>query len=320
MQAFWAKALRFTLDRLGRPASFSHMLEREHSLRYELVDQPRSIAASEVVRWQDWGKPSHTNGMSRAAGELFGWKAEGSEYRSYRHCIQALANIGSTETLEHWKCEIQDVAGLSASKSELRDFSSLDEMAESRARYLLDDITLENLKTSLDWQEIRIFHRESTCDHLAIHQWDGRLFLMNSGGSHHFAAGRYLAVRLGVEVPLHATLRIHRLSRTAVMELLEEYEVFALADEPEAYMMFMDAMRGFRAGFLWCALPRPYEHGRAVLLPRKDTRSMQIATLLHQTGHADLGAHLLDISARDMNIPGARATAADARRHSVATF
>ncbi|MBM3105770.1 hypothetical protein IIE18_11520 [Pseudomonas sp. V1] len=293
MREFWGKVLRFGLDCLGQPATLGQMLKENDKLRYELAGEPRSVASSEVVRWQDWGP-----------GELLGWKAAGGEYCSYHHTIQALASINSTEIVEHWQCEIQDVVGLCASKAELRDFSSLDEMAESRVQYLVGEVTQANLQASLGWQEIRILHRDNTSDHLAIHQWDGRVFLMNSGGSHHFVAGRYLAARLGVEVPVLGTLRVHRLSKPAVSSLINEYEVFALADDPEAFMMFMDAMRTFRAGFLWCDLPQPYEGGRAVFLPRDDAKSMQVATLLHQTGHADLGAHLLTLSGRALNVPG----------------
>ncbi|HCF4825884.1 TPA: hypothetical protein NIF63_004066 [Pseudomonas aeruginosa] len=126
MRDTWAKILRLGLDCLGHPASLSHMLEQNLDLRLDIPGQPYSVASSEVVRWQDWGKGSYMTGNWRAPGELLGWKTVGTEYCSYHHTIDALANVGYTEIVESWECEIQDIQGLCASKSELRDFESLD--------------------------------------------------------------------------------------------------------------------------------------------------------------------------------------------------
>lgn len=302
MRDTWAKVLRFSLDCLGHPASLGHMLQQNRDLRFDLPGQPCSIASSEVVRWHEWGKGSYLTGNWRAPGELLGWKAVGTEFCSYHYTIDALANVGYTEIVESWECEIQDVQGLCASKSELRDFESLDAMAVARTQYLVGEITHANLEKSLGWYEIRILHRDSTDDFFACHQWDGRVFLMNSGGSHHFVAGRYLAARLEVPVPLKGLLRVHRLSQTAVSRLVGEYEVFALNDDSEAFQRFFDAMREYRAGFLWTPLPRHLD-GRAVFLPRGDARAMRIVPLMRAAGHFDLGAHLQELSARPVRLP-----------------
>ncbi len=81
-----------------------------------------------------------------STGELLGWKAVGTEFCSYHYTIDALANVGYTEIVESWECEIQDVQGLCASKSELRDFESLDAMAVARTQYLVGEITHANLE------------------------------------------------------------------------------------------------------------------------------------------------------------------------------
>ena len=48
---------------------------------------------------------------------------------------------------------------------------------------------------------------------------------------------------------------------------------------------------------------RPYEGARAVLLPRRDARSMRVADELRSAGIADLGAHLAALCARQ-NVQG----------------
>lgn len=289
-------ALKFVLDSLGQPASFKQMLIDNTALRFEFAGKPTSVSSSEVVRWHDWHK-------SDGSAQLMGWRKRGSEYGNYYVTIDALSKISYRERVEHWECEIQSVEGLSASKSDLRTFGSLDEMAEERVQYLTGEVTHANLEKSLAWSEIRIIHRDTNADWFEWHQWDGRIFLMNDGGSHHFAAGRYLASRLGETVPLKGLLVRNRLRPEAIAELLSEYELFVINNEPAALEGFYQAMRKYGAGFLFTPMPRPYKSGRVILLPRSDVRAMNVASLLREAGHADLGAHLIELSRHTPELP-----------------
>ena len=70
------------------------------------------------------------------------------------------------------------------------------------------------------------------------------------------------------------------------------------AYDDEATEAFFDAMRAFRATWLWHPLPRPYERARAVLLPKDEASSMRVAVELRRAGIADLGAHLSALCVR----------------------
>lgn len=66
------------------------------------------------------------------------------------------AKIGQCEITNDWGCDITDVHGFSASKSELRDFASTDGMVEMNSRDMIDEITHEKLVKNLAHGEIRL--------------------------------------------------------------------------------------------------------------------------------------------------------------------
>ena len=89
------------------------------------------------------------------------------------------------------------------------------------------------------------------------------------------------------------------LNALAIASLRRDYEMFAInCQDDEATNAFAEAMRAFRATWLWHPLPRPYEGARAVLLPRDERRSMRVAIELRRAGVVDLGAHLAALCAR----------------------
>lgn len=56
-------------------------------------------------------------------------------------------------------------------------------------------------------------------------------------------------------------------------------------------------MEAFRATWLGHSMPRPLQNTQAILLPKAERRSMQVASLLRKVGVADLGAHLAHAAA-----------------------
>jgi len=86
---------------------------------------------------------------------------------------------------------------------------------------------------------------------------------MNSGGSHHFAAARYIASRIKRRVPLHDRLRTYSISPLALGALLRDFDMHAISDDAAISSGFHNAMMTFRATYLWQHLPRPYEHARS---------------------------------------------------------
>lgn len=227
-----------------------------------------------------------------APGTLMGWKFSSGYYESFTHYIHEIKNLCRQESIRNWTCDIQNVVGLSESKSNLDDFINLDSMVETNSKEMIESITEENLMKNLAHKEIRIL-REDFGDYFSTHLWDGRIFLMNSGGSHHFAAARYIAARIGRKVPLKGKLCIYSINPTAVHALRKIFDIYSISNDPS--IDFHGAMQKFRATYLQCRLPTPNRDANAVFLPKDCLRSMRISKAFKKAGIFDIGEYLSDL-------------------------
>jgi hypothetical protein len=227
-----------------------------------------------------------------------GWKYTSGRYCSFELYRPELADFGCCETTEQWTCDIQNVVGVSASKSELDKFASLDDMVEKNSPEMINEISEAKLCKNLAHSEIRIFHNSDTSDHFARYQWDGRVFLMNSGGSHHFAAARYIASRIAQQVPLKGKLRTYSINDAAVGILCRDFDVYAISDEEEISNRFHDAMESFKATYLLHDMLRPHNKAKVILLPKNDARSVRVSKALREAGVTDLGHHFAALCTR----------------------
>jgi hypothetical protein len=287
----------------GVPARLKRLLAQHPEICASVVDGRCSIAHSSVARWDKFGSDTRSVYQRRPAGRLLGWRHTGPYYGSFELERDYLTQLSERTIIEGWVCDISDVHGFSASKSKLEDFMSMDAMVESNSREMIDEISQSKLKKNLAHDEIRIIHDKSrTSDHFQLYDWDKRLFLMNSGGSHHFAAAKYIAARLGQKVPLQGKLYRDRLNAVAVRAMNAEFEIFALNDDAPLSNEFSAAMRQFRATWLWSFLPVPYTHDmRAIFLPKSEKQSRRVARELRQAGAFDVGAHLQALCAGQLN-------------------
>lgn len=283
---------------LGTPVKVLRLLDEHPGICVNIQEPLRTISAGSVVAWHDWGKPSPFRSVRHTAGWLMGWKRSGAHYGSFElHCPE-LADFGRCDITEKWACDIRDVSGLSSSKSELTQFASMDDMVAKNSPEMIDDISEAKLRQNLAHREIRILHNENNSDHFAQYLWDGRVFLMNSGGSHHFAAARYIASHIGQRVPLKGKLHTYSINATAIEALRSDFDIYAISGEAEITNGFRDAMESFKATYLWRYMPRPYDNMRAILLPKDEPRSMRVSRALRESGVADLGQHLTTLCAR----------------------
>lgn len=183
-------------ESFGRPAKLLHLLAERPDIRVPIAEPSDNIASGSVVRWHELGMAPATDWPRREHGHLLGWRKTGGHYyESFFAHRPEFAQLGRKMVVERWVCDIQQVHGFSASKSDRTKFRSMDEMVECNSREMIAEVSHEALARNLAHDEIRIT-RSGTDDFFQHHQWDGRLFLMNSGGSHHFAAAKYIAARL----------------------------------------------------------------------------------------------------------------------------
>jgi hypothetical protein len=280
----------------GYPVKLIRLLEARRDICVDLHPPPPNIDCVSVVRWNELGKSPALVWPHYKRGKLMGWKMRDKyHYGSFTLDRPEYDQIGRCTINEHWACDITDVHGFSNSKSKLRDFTSTDMMVETNSRSMIDAITHEKLAKNLAHNEIRIIHSPGK-DYFVSYHWDNRLFLMNSGGSHHFAAAKYIAARLSEPVPLRGKLRTYSLNAIAIASLRHDFEMFVISNEATISLAFHDAMSAFRVTWLWHHMPSPFENTKAILLPKRETRSMRVATLLRQAGVVDLGQYLTDLA------------------------
>ncbi len=294
-------------ESLGTPVRLLRLLDEHPEIRVRIEEPGRVIAAERVLKWHEWGHHRDLMWPNRPAGVIRGWRYADGHYRSFEVHRPELANLGQCHITEQWTCDIQDVEGLSCSKSTLTDFTSLDDMVEANSREMIDEITEKKLQENLSHSEIRLLHQKDTTDHFARFLWDGRLFLMNSGGSHHFAAARYIAARLDRPVPLSGKLRTYAIKPEAVDTLRRDMDVFLISSESEISNKFFEAMESFEVThYLHPISSRPYDRIMAVLLPKNEFRSARVSRELRKAGLFDLGQHLADLCARQFTLLTAR--------------
>lgn len=293
------KLVQSIQDDLGHPASLLKFVSEYPDISC-LIETHNHIGHCDVISWHRWGDSKESPHDFQRPGEVRCWryKRGSHDHESFMHHISAIENLCSEQKIENWECDIQDVEGLSASKSHLPDFPSLDELVMgSHARGMAEPQQIDNIHNNLAWHEVRICHNPPT-DYFHKYTWNPRLYLINDGGSHHFSAARFIAGKLDVPVPLTSTLHTFSFNEQSVNDLVEEYEMFVMTlEDSKANCQFRDAMRNYAATYLLKRLPRPYSDYYAVLLPKNNRRSMKAATVFRNAGFTCLGAYFEGIVA-----------------------
>ena len=85
------------------------------------------------------------------------------------------------------------------------------------------------IKKMLNHYEIRIIHSpKTTSDNFLIYGWNDKLFLSNSGGSHHLAAAQYIAARLKEPIKLNAQIIFHTINQAKLNLFNKKYVAFII--------------------------------------------------------------------------------------------
>jgi len=259
--------IRFILDltilHSGFKTELHKGLKKISELNKEMILEAPSICIGQVVRW---------DGMFRYLPNIVEWKCGYSGYHAYPLENHDLLNLVVEEYVKGWSCEIQEVTGLSASKSKLHAFESLDAMIKQNSQELIDPVTNEKLQENLAWEKIpRLLQPNNEFDDIDFikFDWSNRLYLSNSGGSHHFAAARYLARKLGVKIKLYGILKKYKFNKEIIIRLDREYDIFIIPDIP-ASIFISEKLRDWQAEFIEGSIEIPCEinhiSGRIILL------------------------------------------------------
>lgn len=194
-----------------------------------------------------------------------------------------------TGTVNEFNCDITDVEGISSSKSSELHFDSVDEFGRYYRDYHGAALTPDGLEHMLSHGEVRIIHSPGA-DTFRIAMWDGRLFLANHGGSHHFAGAAHIAKAIGKAVPLSARVHIHWLNEPAWEWLLAGYRFIHSSATPRRWSR-MDVAK--LAGECYAIeLPPRFDGGELVLVPCSTPALSPLIDVLAQHGAADVTSEL----------------------------
>lgn len=285
-------------DATGKPLALRELLSKSHHPKGDLLEPERSVAEGSVVNWHRWALHSAFDWPRLPIATLRGWAPRRDGYGFETVHIPELAALAFDVVIDGHTLDLREIEGFSCSKSDLHQHLSVEDFARQRCPDWISDVSHESLRKLLAHGEIRVLNCPHHADHFSQYGWDGRMFLSNSGGSHHTAAAQYVANRLGVGVPMSAPLRVHLLNETTVRALVTRYEIFAVPEGASFQVPFHAALEAVRATYFWHRMPHPYLDRRAVFLPRQDARSLKVASELHNARAPDLGAHLTRLAAR----------------------
>jgi len=286
---------------LGQPVYVERFLAAHPHFNAGLRRPGDNIAMASVPKWQtlgQWGSREDVRQAGRTA--LMGWRREGTAYRSFGGTCPSLSNLVKKVVVDTWRCDLQDVHGFAASKSKLETFSSMDQMVETNSREMIEDVSLAGLRKNLAHKEIRVTGENPGSDWLQVHQWDGRMFVANDGGSHHLAAAKYIAARIAEPVTLTAPLHYYAMDPGAVAALRAEYDIFIVNHHYSVQQPFFAAAESSGVTWLWHELPAPYAGARALFLPRGEPLSMKASQAFKEAGFEELGAHMAELAALDI--------------------
>jgi hypothetical protein len=168
--------------------------------------------------------------------------------------------------IDEYVCAITDLEGISASKSAARHFDNVADFGQDFANYLGVEASSQGLMAMLAHREVRVI-REPTTDHLFLGLWDGRLFIANSGGSHHLAAAIWMSGLLGIPVHLKPKLSVRWLNEPAWQWIIRHY-VPLLVPGGCRYWSPLDGAK-VTGCWYWLGIPLP-ENCELHLVPRHD--------------------------------------------------
>lgn len=229
------------------------------------------------IMWMNW--PSY------GTRPLFWKKYPLGGYCAHTPELPELDNWVLSEEIPEWQCDIRDIQALAAPKSQLEPFSDLDTFALNCAGWCIQDVSVAGLQENLAWREVRITEA-GRGDWLQVDLWEGpRVSLINSGGSHHFSAARWIAGRLGQPAPITGRLVVHSLNASVVNALSRKYSMLAIHSDVSHVW---DAIQNVGAHVIRLYLPYPANDYFLLLFPVDERRSQRVVALLLQYGALDV--------------------------------
>lgn len=187
------------------------------------LDDQDSISASGIFKFHQLiindrglfptGLDIHTARFKTGRSELF-------------KLMDMVNDMFQEKDIPNFTIDISELAGFSASKSDLSKYRTMDQFAESATKNYINEISLDRLNKMLGHKEIRLIH--GATDTFIQYAWNPKIFVLNGGGSHHLAAAQYIAKRLNQKIAFTSTLKLKYIDQESFNKFDEQYESFVL--------------------------------------------------------------------------------------------
>lgn len=245
-----------------------------------------------VVRWEDW-KGERLRFSGSAENGIDYRRPNGQRNRLEKDFLRIpeLDSLIKKKTFENYRLNIDDVFGISASKSMTHDIKSIDDFPLLRCRDFVEPISIEHLRKNMSHGEIRLDDMR-----FSDFEWaKRRIHWHNAGGSHHFAAARYQAIRLGCRVTLSGKLNRYSVDSDCLFQLRNRWSMYLLPKH-EVFGKFYESMAAFQCAFGQCELPRNLHNAQerdeqltVIWLSKYDPKALAVTQVLDISGFADFG-------------------------------
>lgn len=185
------------------------------------------------------------------------------------------------------KYDIQNINDVSSSKSRLEDFQDLNDVVQKNSKDLIHPINEEKLKENFNYERSIIFHNKGD---VIFTPFNNRIQWINSDGSHHFMAARYIAGELNRKIEIECTTIVKFLNSEYINSFLEKYSIFLIncpkTDNTPEINLLIKGIKDFKV-----------EHKKIynerykllfLLLKKENKRENKIIDLLEQNGFLNI--------------------------------
>jgi hypothetical protein len=271
------------------PSFLKRNFSEHPEIRVHFQNPVKTVSINSVMNWHCWLENAKS----------IEYLSMNWQHNPYNFKNIYIDNIVDCKVIDEWECDITQIGGMSCSKSRLRNFSTLDELVEQDSKEMIQEISKTMLNRNLDHKGIGIIHHKNPVDYLSRHQWDGRIFLMNGDGSHHFAGARYIAKRLQVPYSIKGRLKEYSFNQKIINSLLSQYDLFVINGNSSAFGHFSDIMTKFLAPYCRVSMPEPFTAMKLIMLPKNKRRAMLVSSTMQEMNFFNLKTYFIKAMAQE---------------------
>lgn len=227
----------------GKPSMLIRGIEEEKISPTTVHSSKETVWLPSIPKWEDWCRDA----LKNTPKEIDFYAPENNRLQRRPREVEEISNLIQIRNYQSFDCDIKEVHGIAASKSNDIPYKDIKEFSEKGCSEFLP----QGFDKNIMWPEIRLHSMR-----FENKEWAGNNYhWLNSGGSHHFAAAWHNAHTEKRNYTLSGTLREMTVNKSALFALSQKWDMYIM-DKTTAYCEFMDAMESFNCSFVVCPVPR----------------------------------------------------------------